>query len=272
MAGKKVADESDESGGRLRSPAHPIVDLKVALEKADEFYRLERRNAANPSVVLKHWGYEPKNSKAARVLAALKQFGLMRETGEKVQISDLALRILLDKRQDSPERQAAIREAALRPKIHASLKAEWPETLPTDENLRHDLIFRWKFNENHVDKFIRQYRATLAFAKLDSDGSLVQPDGNTDSAGADQEMQQQGQFDPDQKPLGFSKERARHGFSKVPIEGEPTRDLVIPLMDGQIALLRLPVVMTKENYQFLTDHIKMWERAFVQDSKKGAED
>src|SRR5437879_5106905 len=133
---KKTADRSDESGsGRLRSPAYPVINLETAVKRASEFYDKEHRNSAHPTVALKHWGYnDPKNSYAARVLAALKQFDLMKEVGAKVQLSDLALRIILDKRPESAEREAALKEAALSPKIHTSLRAVWTDSLPTDHN------------------------------------------------------------------------------------------------------------------------------------------
>jgi hypothetical protein len=171
----------------LRSPAYPVVNLETAVKRAMEFYNLEHRNSANPAVALKHWGYDdPKNSYAARVLAALKQFGLMKEAGTKVQLSELALRIILDKRPESTDRDAALKEAALSPKIHASLRAAWTDSPPTDHNLRHDLIFKWKFNENRVDKFIQEYKETLAFAKLDSSDSL--PIAGDDKANIDGEL------------------------------------------------------------------------------------
>jgi hypothetical protein len=108
----------------------------------------------------------------------LKAFGLMKElergqAGRTVQLTDLALRILLDTRPNSLERDAAVKEAALRPRIHAELWKKYKTAKDiSDGNLRHELIFTWRFNENTVDDFIREYRETLRFAKLEESDTL----------------------------------------------------------------------------------------------------
>lgn len=173
MEAKKqlIAVEQGTKGGRrLRSPGYPGIDLQNALRRAWEFYTQEKRNAANIGVAVEHWGFKPKSSGGLVAVAALKAFGLLGDTGSgkgrKVQLTELALRILLDKRPDSAERDAAIKEAALRPKIHAALWAKYLADLPSDDNLRHELIFERKFNENAVGDFIREYRETIGYAKL----------------------------------------------------------------------------------------------------------
>lgn len=156
---------------RTRSPAYPYVNLEDALERAKQFYGHEGRNAANISVVGKHWGYTEGSSSTAQTVAALISYGLMQDegTGDKraVRLTNSALRILLDTRPDSSERAELIKQAALSPKIHRQLWDKW-ESLPSDASLRHILLFDWEtpFNENTVDYFIKEFRETIAFAKL----------------------------------------------------------------------------------------------------------
>jgi hypothetical protein len=155
---------------RLRSPNYPAILLQDAIEKARQLWDSEKRNAANVKVVAKHWGYNSVKSSGLLVsLAALKAFGLTQDTGSgdnrRVQLTDLAQKIILDARSVSPERDAAIRQAALQPKMHSELWNAWDQ-MPSDENLRHELIVKYHFNENTVGKFIEDYKETIRFAKL----------------------------------------------------------------------------------------------------------
>lgn len=155
-------------GAVHRSPAFPAIDLRAAIDRARTFYQYEKRSAANVFVASKHWGYSPQSSGGKQVLAALIAFGLMEDKGSgdqrQVKLTDLALRILLDERPDSTERDAELRRSALTPRIHAEIFAKWADELPSDPNLRHYLLVEKKFNENSVDDFIKELRSTAEFA------------------------------------------------------------------------------------------------------------
>ena len=104
MADKQVPasnGEDDAKRKRMRSPAYPYINLETAIKRAQQFYDQEQRNAAPLRIAAKHWGYEPKSSGGQQTAAALISFGLMKDqgTGEarKLQLTDNALRILLDK-------------------------------------------------------------------------------------------------------------------------------------------------------------------------------
>lgn len=148
-----------------RSPSFPYVDLKVALEKAETFRQKEGRNAASFEIAVANWGYSPKSSGAKQTVAALRAFGLLDPEGP-VKLTDVAIRVLMDKRDPSPEREALIRKLALNPSMHKRLWDRYGVNLPSDANLRHSLIFDDGFNENAVEDFIEEYKATIAFAKL----------------------------------------------------------------------------------------------------------
>jgi hypothetical protein len=159
---------------RVRSPNYPAINLEEAIKKATEFYNYEKRNSANVEIAMKHWGFKPTSSGGMVTLAALNSFGLLSDSGagkqRKVQLTELALKIILDERSQSVEREAAIKQAALMPKIHASLWNKYHTSLPSDENLRHELVMERKFNPNAASGFIGEYKDTIQFAKLvDSD-------------------------------------------------------------------------------------------------------
>ncbi len=155
---------------RTRSPSYPYLDLQSALEKAAVLWHAEGRHAASISVVMQHWGYKEESSTGYSCVAALKKFGLVDHdgTGEarQMKLSGLALRILLDDDPQSDERRAALREAALGPRIHAELWERYSVDLPSDQSLKRFLVLERSFNEASVDELLAEYKATMAFAGL----------------------------------------------------------------------------------------------------------
>jgi hypothetical protein len=175
-----------------RSPAYPGINLKLAIERAEQFYDHERRNAASLAAAAAHWNYGLKSSGLLTTVAALKSFGLIDEvqgasgTARTIRLSEQGLRIVLDKRPDSAERQAAIKLAALHPKIHAELWRKYNGQLPSDVELKHRLVFDWKFNDNTVEDFVSELRETILFAKL-TESDSISPD-ESDSELPEQEL------------------------------------------------------------------------------------
>jgi hypothetical protein len=193
MADNGTKEAAPKKRIRTRSPAYPFVNLEGALLRARQFHAKEQRNAANVAVAATHWGFKSDSSNAAQILAALISFGLLQDDGvgdkRTVRLTQNALRILLDTRPDSKEREELIKQAALAPKIHRELWKKWGTKLPSDAQLRHTLLFEWPmpFNENSVGYFIREYKSTIAFAKLlDSDkvDSEVKDNGDSEEDAA----------------------------------------------------------------------------------------
>ncbi len=166
-----------------RSPAYPAISLSQAIKRAEEFYKIEVKNPASFNTVAAHWGFKPTSSGALLAAAALKSFGLVNElesaSGRTLQLSPLGLRIVADKRPQSAEREAAIKEAALKPKIHAMIWRRWNGTLPSDTELTYRLENEWNFNVNSISGFIKELRDTISFAKLSTSDSVSQ--GEEDS-------------------------------------------------------------------------------------------
>jgi hypothetical protein len=167
------ADEADaavQQTARTRSPAYPGIGLETAIKRAKELYTQEKMNPVPIAIVVKRWGFKEKSSGGLVAIAALKSFGLLKDSGSgkerKLQLTDEARRILLDTRQESHERDQLIKEAALKPKIHNTLWKKWGIELPSDETVQHALIFDWYFNENAVIDFLKEYKSTILFAKL----------------------------------------------------------------------------------------------------------
>jgi hypothetical protein len=178
--------EEDEKRKRTRSPAYPFINLETAVRRAKQFYDREQQHAANLKVAVKHWDYEEKSSGGLQTAAALVAFGLMKDEGmgdrRKLQLTPAAVRIILNP--NPAERESTLKEAALAPKIHRQMWQRWGGSLPSDESLRFTLLSEWepKFNVNSVDSFIKQFRSTIAFAKLVESDKVTSEDGDREDS------------------------------------------------------------------------------------------
>jgi hypothetical protein len=172
---------------RVRSPGFPFIGLKKALARVQEFYDGEKRNWANLKVAVKHWGFNEASSGGKQTAAALIAYGLLDDNGSgdarQVRLSETALKIILDKRNPSPDRQRLVKDAAIRPKLHNEIWQKYAGQLPSAENLRHFLLFEHEppFNENWVDHFIGEFTATLEFAGLLESDIIVGSQGGKSS-------------------------------------------------------------------------------------------
>ena len=171
---------------RQRSPSYPAFGLETVLERARTLYQKEGRNAAPSAAIMQHWKYSPKSSAGLQTLAALKKYGLLeKQSKDQLKLSDLALTILLDEREDSAERAEAITRAALLPSIHREMWDKYGRELPSNANLKHFLCLQKGFTESAADGLIKQFRTTFAFARLEAPDSLLANgrDSNGDDAG-----------------------------------------------------------------------------------------
>ncbi len=170
---------------RTRSPSYPYLDLQSALEKAAVLWHAEGRHPASISVIMQHWGYKEESSTGYSCVAALKKFGLVDHEGmgetRQMKLSGLALRILLDDDPQSAERRAALREAALGPRIHAELWERYGIDLPSDQSLKRFLVLERSFNEASVNELLAEYKQTMAFAGLAARGGSVAAASNGES-------------------------------------------------------------------------------------------
>jgi hypothetical protein len=167
-----MAEPSESKKVKDRSPAFPFISLERAIQRAGEFYAEEKRGTAPYTRVVLHWNYTETSSGGLQTLAALKHYGLMEDMGgtglqKQVKLTDLALRILLDTRPDSPDRAEYIRQAAMTPPIVAELYKKWPDGLPGDGTLNHFLVLEKKFNQETAQTTRRILNENQRFAKLD---------------------------------------------------------------------------------------------------------
>jgi hypothetical protein len=279
-----ATDSADKT--RTRSPAYPYIDLEEAVSRAAQVNESVRRGTASSEFLAALWGYGEKSSGGRMTVAALKKFGLLEEIGRdgprQLRLTKLALTILLS---DGPghreERLRALQDAALAPAIHRDLYERWGPNHPPDSAIKLYLVRDREFNEAAVNDFIKQYKRTIAFARLDGIDALEKSDGNGMIG-----------VEPDDDPEDPPAPRSPAPGSLAPVNpmivnpaphvaspaafppiatAAAVRILSVPLDDGKTFDIRFPVDLSKEDFDFVVENIKLWERKIVAKPKTSGE-
>lgn len=270
------APKSQLKKGRTRSPAYPSFDLEAAIGKVDLAYRANDRHPMAPESLASYLGSSATSSSFLQGISTLKQFGLLDDTGwggkRRLKVSDLALDILISG-EDSPTKAAAIKQAALSPAIHAEIWHKYKGNLPAkDESIRFFLLKEREegvFNRTQVDGVIAELRSTIAFAKLSPDDKIEGAEDTDEEHQDGAARASSGRADEifgvfGNGPFGTPKQTAvvQHATKGGKPE-KKMRDLAIPLMDDEVAYLRVPSPLSEENYEYLVAQIAMFKRGLV---------
>jgi hypothetical protein len=165
----------------------PFIPLPRAIERSRELYKVALAHEVPIATAMKAWAYGDKSSGGLQTAAALKSFGLLEDVAgsevRKVKLTDAALRIIRDPRDISPDRDALIREAALSPPLHREIIEKYGGMPPSDEALKAFLLIDRSMKDEAVPEFIREFTATMAFAKVPESGTIQ--DMNIEDAAVD---------------------------------------------------------------------------------------
>jgi hypothetical protein len=259
---------ADAKKDRSRSFSYPAFGLSEAIDKARVLWQKENSNWVAVRVASEHWGFSAKSSSGIRAVAALAHFGLIEETGSKesrrFRLNQRAKTILLAPEEKASDRDEAIRKAALTPKAYQALWTKHGGKLPSDESLRYELQSGERMNEQVIKEFIKDFRSTVQFAKLEESGRLVEEEVDGDKF----------QDNPPGEELGDNRLPLRQQKGAIPpmpelkhAPGAQPIDLPIPLAGGLRAILRLPSSLTEENYKRLTENLTtmltLWKPTIV---------
>lgn len=149
-----------------RSPNYPAVSLPDAIEMAQKLWKKEQRTAVSPEVTVKAFGYGALSGPARVALGAMRKYGLLDKTPNGFRLSDLALQVLHPETVEA--KQAAIREAAMRPELFRELSQTHLNA--SDDALRSHLINKKRFVERGTRQLIASFRDTMALAKAGQEG------------------------------------------------------------------------------------------------------
>jgi hypothetical protein len=208
MTDTAAAAEKAKKPRQGRSPAYPGLDLKRALEKAKALHDAEGKYAAPMPSAFAAWGYSAKSSGGRETRAALRYFGLITVEGDsetgKVKLTEKALRVLLDQREDQTEKKALIRELALTPAVHKQLLKDYPDGIVSDASVIHSLMFDHGYNQSAAGEIVTEFKATAAYAGLYDPDIVVDKSVDEKPPGATEppEVKERGHKPPPPKPPG----------------------------------------------------------------------
>lgn len=179
---------------RFRSPPYPYIGLGRSILRAEQLYNAVRHHAAAMPTVAKAWETGAKSSATLQTVGALIQYGLLEDEGageaRRVKLTPLALKIVMDKRPNSADREAAEKQAALTPRIFAELYDQYGTGEGIDDTLLiHALTAervqanKAPFSDQSAADVLRVYRDSILYSGLSD--SKEQPDESP--APADQE-------------------------------------------------------------------------------------
>jgi hypothetical protein len=246
----KMGDAKSIKKSRRKSPLYPSLDLQAAIEKANAIYEERQLSTMPTDSATKALGYGPKSSGGIRALAALLSFGLLDAEGRGqarlLKLSKLAELILTNS--DAARRQRAIRDAALNPEIHKRVWKEFKGKLPTDEKLQRFLVNQ-KFNPDATAGLIEEMIATFEFARL-----------------AGESMSDQSELMRSTQTTDFSSSRSGDdkAQSQQPHQTNvQSREFAFPTLSGDSVVLRVPARFIREDYEKLTQWIKLMEEPLI---------
>jgi hypothetical protein len=151
---------------RKKSPRAPSIPLDEAIERTLRVYEKEKRHPTPTEVVAQDIGYKSANNGAAlAVLASLRYYGLL----ERPEDGKLSVSKDVENYQYSPDektKRVLLLKWLRTPQVFADLLDRYPGGLPSDANLRFDLINRG-FSPPAAESVISVFRRSAGFANLD---------------------------------------------------------------------------------------------------------
>ncbi len=150
---------------RHRSPNYPAESLEAAIQRTQKLYAEDHAAGSPIAAAAVHIGFNKAHGEAMSVLAGMKKFGLVEIAGGRVTVTKRAVNILLFP--DDERGRKSLREAVLMPDIYRKLAIKAKTTgLLSDKTMRAELIADYGFNPKSVDAFLKDFRASLAYAGI----------------------------------------------------------------------------------------------------------
>jgi len=258
-------EQVDARKTKERSPNFPFITLESALNRAQQFYNEEKRGAAPFLSAAAHWSYSPQSSGALQTVSALKSYGLLQEepaaNGRMLRLTDLALRIILDTRPASKEREEFKREAALTPAVAREVFGKWPDGLPSASTLNHYLVLDRGFSQVNAVRTAQILVENQSFANVIASGVQSEETGKLEEFNNPQEPMNQST-----QPIPVS------GVSNLPNVRAPQLKMErIKDSDNLDIVLQFEGEPSIANYEFLKGYIDLRIKALERAAKRNNE-
>ncbi len=159
----------EDSGSR-----YPFVTLEKALGRAKQLHDEAGDHEMLISDAFEIWGYSLKSSGGHQTIAALKMYGLLQDSGVKIQrklaITDKGQQYFRDEREEALTELK--REFAIGPKLIGALWRKWGDTPPADNIARSYLKIDCRLSDQAARSLLGIYKENLAFADLKGSGKV----------------------------------------------------------------------------------------------------
>lgn len=241
-------EDAKAKKAKARSPQYPSIGLKEAVEKIDAIYKNDYQNQIPRIVIASHMGYNGLNGKSLGVLSALSKFGLIEGRGNDNRVSDLAVQIIAHG-SGTPERAAALKEAASKPELFNELDARFGGGKVSDAAIRSYLLTQ-KFIPSAADSAIRSYRETKDFIQVESAGYIPPVDQD-----ADNDVVQNSGLQGQTPKVDVSPNSLIDEVIMPPSAG--TRKAVFALTEGDV-VISFPEEMSPESVNDLADYLEIF--------------
>ena len=220
---------------RARSPRYPSIPLGEAVDLARRLFAGDGMNAVDREVAAGHIGYSGINGASAQALASLAQYGLTETSGKgQLRLTGLALDII--EPNGDVERAKSLHQAAWTPKLFSDLRERFPNTTPSEANLRAHLI-RQHFQTSALKSVIPAYLRTCEY--LVEEG-VSESHGHTPTPGVDSQSNQPLRGSPNME----SQPHTRQAVAPPPHPVDPpqagVRREVFGLEEGGEVVITLP--------------------------------
>ncbi len=170
----------------------------------------EKRTPAELDVLASALGSRVVSGPVRSKVAALRQYGLLRQDGKAFRVTDRAISLILQ-RPGQPEYDKAAHEAGLSPPLFKELFEGRPEA--SDDALDFYLVRDRKFSPDGAKRVVTSYRETMAFAKLDQ-MSYPEPDeGFEPDEGIVEQIEHREDREPPARPGAAGSNRVTFTFS-----------------------------------------------------------
>lgn len=170
---------------RKKSPRAPSTSLSEALDRALKIYSKERLHPTPTEVFAQNMGYKTANSGSAlQMIASLRYFGL----AERVSDGVLAISKEVESYKFAPSEslKADLLKKFLRsPALYGELLDKYASALPSDPNLRYELIQRG-FAPAAAESVLVAFRQSVEFAAYYSQSGQGEPEGEPEPQEPDQ--------------------------------------------------------------------------------------
>lgn len=273
LTGYSAGDKGEEMAEtparpKHRSPVYPSIDLKAAIGRTTELWNHAQRHFVPVADAMRLWGYSPKSSGGIQTIAALKRFGLVADqgagAGRRIGVSDMGRAIVTDD-VNSQRRLDLLKEAALAPKIHQDLWAEFGAPIPPESTLRWHLVNERAFSEAAARELIAEYQETLAYSGL-SQGDDSIPTAYQDSEETSEVMP--GTVETDQR---VTLAKTGHGVMGRAQQQFGTA-LQLPIGPGKWASLQGPFPVTGEQWDLMLAVLQAMKPGLVADPALASDD